>query len=137
MAFLLFGKSLFNIGGVYYAINTLIYTLVCVAISFLAGNLTKSRGAQAAIVNVLSLGLSFISGVFVPQAMLGEPVLKIARFLPTYWYVRGNHLIDGADLTAGFSVGFMSAELLVQLAFIAGLFALAGVIIRRKRSADA
>ena len=137
LAFLLFGKSLFNIGGVYYAINTLTYTLVCVAISFLAGNLTKSRGAQAAIVNVLSLGLSFISGVFVPQAMLGEPVLKIARFLPTYWYVRGNHLIDGADLTAGFSVGFMSAELLVQLAFIAGLFALAGVIIRRKRSADA
>ncbi len=136
LAFLMFGKSLFNAGGVYYAINTLTYTLVCVAISFLVGNLTKSRGAQAAIVNVLSLGLSFISGVFVPQAMLGEPVLKIARFLPTYWYVRGNHLIDSADLTTGFSVGFMSAELLVQLAFIAGLFTLAAVIIRRKRNAD-
>lgn len=136
LAFLMFGKSLFNLGGVYYVINTLTYTLVCVAISFLAGNLTKSRGAQAAIVNVLSLGLSFISGVFVPQAMLGEPVLKIARFLPTYWYVRGNHLIDRADLTAGFSVGFMSKELGVQLAFIAALFALVAIIIRRKRTAN-
>ena len=102
----------------------------------MAGNLTQSRGAQAAIVNVLSLGLSFISGVFVPQAMLGEPVLRIARFLPTYWYVRCNHLIEKADLTTGFSAGFMSKELGVQLAFTAGLFALAAIIIRRKRTAN-
>ncbi len=137
LAFLMFGKSLFNLGGIYYAVNTLTYTLVCVAISFLVGTLTQSRGAQAAIVNVLSLGLSFISGVFVPQAMLGESVLKIARFLPTYWYIRGNHLIDKADLTSGFSVGFISTELGVQLAFTAVLFTAAALLIRRKRTANA
>lgn len=136
LAFLMYGKSLYNIGALYYAVNTIVYTLVCVSISFLVGNLTQSRGAQAAIVNVLSLGLSFISGVFVPQAMLGETVLGIARFTPTYWYVRANLLINEVDLTSAFSIRFMSGEIGMQLLFIVALFALSAVIIRRKRVSD-
>lgn len=133
----MYGKALYNIGAVYYAINTLTYTLVCVAISFLVGNLTRSRGVQAAIVNVLSLGLSFISGVFVPQAMLGESVLKVARFLPTYWYVRGNLRIDQVDLTSGFSIRFMSTELNMQIIFIVVLLAISALLIRYKRTSNA
>jgi ABC-2 type transport system permease protein len=136
LAFLMYGKSLYNVGALYYAVNTLAYTLVCVAISFLVGNLTQSRGAQAAIVNVLSLGLSFISGVFVPQFMLGEGVLKIARFLPTYWFVHANLLIDEVDLTAGFSIQFMMKDLGMQMVFVLVLFTLAAVIVRRKRTSD-
>lgn len=136
LAFLMYGKSLYNIGALYYAVNTLAYTLVCVAISFLVGNLTQSRGAQAAIVNVLSLGLSFISGVFVPQFMLGEGVLKIARFLPTYWFVHANLLIDQVDLTTGFSIQFMMKELGMQMLFVLVLFALAAFIVHRKRTSD-
>lgn len=136
LAFAMYGKSLVNVSALYYAVNTLVYTLVCVSISFLVGNLTHSRGAQAAIVNVLSLGLSFISGVFVPQFMLGETVLSIARFTPTYWYVKANLLIDQADQNSGFTLGFMSKEIGMQLVFTLVLFTLAVLIIRRKRTSN-
>ena len=132
----MYGKSLYNVSAFYYAINTVVYTLVCVSISFLVGNLTRSRGAQAAIVNVLSLGLSFISGVFVPQFMLGETVLNIAKFTPTYWYVHANLLINDADTSSGFAIQFMSRELGMQCVFIIALFALSAVLIRKKRTSN-
>ena len=40
------------------------------------------------IANILGLGMSFLCGIFVPQAFLGNTVLAIGRFLPAYWYVR-------------------------------------------------
>lgn len=43
---------------------------------------------QNAIVNTVSLGSSFLCGVFVQQELLGETVPSIARFLPAYWYVK-------------------------------------------------
>ena len=136
LAVALYGKSLFNITAVYYAINTLIYTLVCVNISFLIGNLTRSRNAQAAIVNVLALGLSFISGVFVPQEMLGATVLSIARFTPTYWFVHANMAINEVDMVRNFSFQVISRDVLVQLAFAAVLFGISIVAIRIKRTSN-
>jgi len=136
LAFILFRASLLNVSAVYYAINTIVYTLVCVSISFLVGNLARSRNAQSAIVNVMALGLSFISGVFVPQYMLGETVLRIASFTPTYWYIRANLLIDQTNTASGFNLQFIVKELGVQLAFTVVLFAIAVVIIRRRRTSN-
>jgi ABC-2 type transport system permease protein len=44
--------------------------------------------------NVLTLGMSFISGVFVPQAILGKTVLTIAQFTPVFWFVKANIAIE-------------------------------------------
>lgn len=137
LSFVLYGQNMVNTNAIYYAINTIVYTIVCVSISFLVGNVTSSRGAQAAIVNVLALGLSFISGVFVPQFLLGETVLNIAKFTPTYWYIRANNLINQINPASGFNFGNISAEILVQLAFAIGLFVVAGVVIHRKRTDNA
>lgn len=134
LSFVLFRRSMLNINTVYYAINTIIYTVVCVSISFLVGNLTRSRGAQAAIVNVLVMGLSFISGVFVPQFMLSDTVLRIASFTPTYWYIRANNLIDGRNMSSGFSLQFISKEMLIQIAFTLGLFIIAVFVVRYKNT---
>ena len=38
------------------------------------------------MVNVLSLGMSFLCGVFVPVSLLSEGVRSVSRFLPVYWY---------------------------------------------------
>lgn len=136
LSFVMFGKSAMTVRALYYAVNTLVYALVCVSISFLTGNLVQSRNAQAAVVNVLALGLSFISGVFVPQMFLGDTVLKIASFTPTYWYVRANLVIDGLDLSSGFRLSLISKELLVQLLFAAALFAVSGYFVRRRRTSE-
>jgi ABC-2 type transport system permease protein len=49
------------------------------------------------VTNVVALGMSFLCGVFVPQSMMGERVLRIAHFLPAYWYVRINNLLAGVS----------------------------------------
>lgn len=47
--------------------------------------------------NVIALGMSFLSGVFVPIEFLGDGIIKIAHFLPAYWYIMGARLIDSGN----------------------------------------
>ncbi len=136
LSFALFGKSIMNVSALYYAVNTFIYTIVFVSISFFIGLVIKSRNAQAAIVNVLALGLSFISGVFVPQFLLGESVLRIASFTPTYWFVRANQLISLSDINKNFDISFLYKELAMQVAFIFVFIILTIVIVRNKRTGE-
>lgn len=81
-----------------YMLNSLIFTFTSLTLSFLIGTLLKSRNAISAVSNILALGPSFISGVFVPQELLGQGVLNIAKTTPTYWYVTSNNAI--ASLTS-------------------------------------
>lgn len=76
-----------------YLLNSLVFTFTALGLSFLIGSLLKSRTAISAVSNVLSLGPSFISGVFVPQELLGKSVLNIAKVTPTYWFVTANNMI--------------------------------------------
>lgn len=122
-------KNIFNLNTVYFMINAFIFTLCASSISYFIGNLVKSERALSAICNVVSLGPSFISGVFVPQEFLGANVLKIASFTPTYWFVKANDVIS--DLTTfdfthlqpvmyymlieiGFAVAFLSVALVIN-----------------------
>ncbi len=104
-------------------LNSFVYTLVCLALSLFCGNLIKSKNAQSAIANVMALGLCFISGVFVPQELLGATVQRIASFTPTYWYVSAiREMSDGftpQGVTAmlvqfGFAVAFISISLAIS-----------------------
>jgi len=78
----------------YFVLNSFVFALCTSGISFLVGNLANSKDAIIAIANVLTLGSSFLSGVFVPRFLLGEDVLRVASFFPTYWYVKANERIS-------------------------------------------
>lgn len=73
--------------------NSVVFAFTAMGMSFLIGTLLKSRNAISAVSNVVSLGPSFISGVFVPQELLGSGVLSMAKVTPTYWYVTANNRI--------------------------------------------
>jgi len=105
--FFLSGNFSFNIQLLLYVANSFVFAFMALWLSFLIGTLLKSRNAISAASNVLSLGPSFISGVFVPQELLGQNVLSIAKFTPTYWYVTANNLIDAMKET--------NSETLVQI----------------------
>ncbi|MDF2841549.1 MAG: hypothetical protein K0Q99_2321, partial [Clostridia bacterium] len=89
----MYGSYMFSARGMLLLLNSLIFTIAALSISFLIANVIKSRNAMSAAANVLSLGTCFISGVFVPQAFLGEKVLRAASFTPNYWYVKSNNSI--------------------------------------------
>ena len=93
-------------------INSLIFTLTTVAMAIYISKLTKSGNSMAAIMNIVSLGSSFLSGAFVPQEFLGDTALKLGKLLPSYYYVTNNNL-----LAAGGSLEIYKTNMLIMLAF--------------------
>lgn len=82
-----FGKEILEDSNLsLYMINALVLLSTAVSISYLIGVVIKNDSALSGISNVVSLGLCFLGGVFVPLEMLGGVMIKVAKFLPTYWY---------------------------------------------------
>lgn len=137
VSLILYRGAMLSGTGFWFALNAFVFMLVGLCLSFLIGYALKSRNAQAAVANVLTLGTSFISGVFVPQEFIGRSVLQIARLTPTYWFVRANVEIGALDSFDWMSLGDIRLAILIQLAFAAAFLAAATVLVYRKRQAAA
>ncbi len=72
------------------AVNYFAFALCVLAIGHIVANLTRNRAAISAISTVISLGLSFISGAFLPQELVSESVLKVSKAFPMYYFIRAN-----------------------------------------------
>lgn len=66
--------------------NSFCLLLVAFSIGYLCGNLINNNDIITAMVNVISLGMSFLSGIFVPLEVLSKEVRQLARIFPAYWY---------------------------------------------------
>lgn len=81
-----FGKDMMNISGLLNIVNLICYMLVALAIAFVISRLIHNIDLLNMAANIISLGMSFLCGIFVPREFLGEGVIKLAHFLPAYWY---------------------------------------------------
>ncbi len=133
LSLLLYRQDMFNLNSIYFFINSLVLTITILSISFLIGILIKSRNAQSGISNVVSLGMCFLTGVFVPQEMLSENVLAIAKFLPTYWYIRANKAIGALTNFNMENVGPIVSYMLIELGFAVALISITLVLSKRKQ----
>lgn len=118
--------------ALWYIINSLVFMTVSLAIAYLTGMLSNSRAALNGLNNIISLGLCFLGGIFVPLEMLGGGVEKVSRFLPTYWYAKingilGDYTAISADMKHTIWTGIVN-----QLLFAAACFALTLAIRRRQ-----
>ena len=129
ISLLISDKSYGVIALALFSFNALAFTLASLGISFLIGNLIKSRNSQQAIANVLALGTCFISGVFVPQELLGPTVKTIASFTPTYWYIANVMDLSSQVITFNFTI-----NVAIQLGFAAAAVIVALVVARQKAS---
>jgi ABC-2 type transport system permease protein len=132
-SFIMYGSYMFTANGLLLLLKSFVFTLAALSISFLIGNIIKSKGAMSAVANVFSLGTCFISGVFVPQVLLGKTVLKIASFTPTYWYVKSNN--DIANM-ANFKMENLMpifSNMLIVFGFAVAVLAVTLVVIKQKR----
>lgn len=129
-------KNSLNLNTLYFVINSLVFAVCGTGISFLIGNLVKSHNAIPAVNNVVTLGLCFISGVFVPMELIADSVLRIANFTPTYWFVKANNQIakltqfDFANLEPIFT------SMLIQICFALAFFVAALVANKKRRFED-
>jgi ABC-2 type transport system permease protein len=134
LTLLLYGRSAAGPGIVLLCLNALIFTVVSLSIGFLAGRFVNSPVAQSAVANVVSLGISFISGVFVPQELLGATVLRIASFLPGYWYVGAAQAIGNLSAFSMQALTPVFYQMLIQLGFAGAFFLIAMAAAREQRA---
>ncbi|MDP4147356.1 MAG: ABC transporter permease [Bacillota bacterium] len=126
-------QNIFSYNGLLLCINALIFTIAALSVSYLAGLLIKNRSAQSAIANVLSLGLCFLSGVFVPQQLLSKQTLTIASFNPTYWYVKANNAIGTLSNFSFDNLSPIFNCMFIELAFAIAIFSVSLVVSKQKR----
>ena len=132
-SFIMFKNYMFTINGLLSLLNSFVFTLAALSISILISNLVTSRNALSAVVNVIALGSCFISGVFVPQQYLGDTVLSIAKFNPTYCYVKAN---DDIAILVNYSNENMRPifmSMIIVLGFALAVYAVTLVVIKQKR----
>ncbi|MDR7857372.1 ABC transporter permease [Tissierella sp.] len=119
------GKYIPEVDFLKYVVNLGVFSLSILCLTFLINNITSDKFIITGLSTVLGLGTSFISGVMVPQEFLGEKVLTIAKFFPTYYFVR----INETNINSFVDVKY---ELFIQLLF-AMAFLLIGLYFSKAR----
>ena len=97
LALIIFKDLFISMNGLWYVINSFAFSLCSLCIGFLIGNITQNKGAISGIVNVVSLGSSFLCGCFVPFEFMPDYVIKIAHIFPTYYFVINNEALKVMD----------------------------------------
>lgn len=97
LALIIFKDLFISMNGLWYVINSFVFSLCSLCIGFLIGNITQNKGAISGIVNVVSLGSSFLCGCFVPFEFMPDYVIKIAHIFPTYYFVINNEALKVMD----------------------------------------
>jgi ABC-2 type transport system permease protein len=120
--------------GLFYSLNSMVFSLVVLAISVMLGVLLKNKNALGGINNVISLGMSFLCGVFVPQEFMGETVVSASKILPAYWFVQSNDVIVQLNNFDWNSLKPVIQNWLVLLIFAVSIFIATLIIARVRRT---
>ncbi len=116
-----------------YLILTLCCLLLSLSVAFFGGFVFSKTATMGAFGNVIALGFSFLGGIFVPLEYVGDTVLNIAKFTPTYWYVQANDAIIGVKSFADLNVSEFAKDCGIQLLFAAAFICAGLAVLRYKR----
>lgn len=124
-AMLLYGKQMLKSPGfLYYLLNSLMMLLVSLSIAYLVGLFAKGKDLQnllSGIVNVISLGMCFLCGVFVPLDIMNKGVKKVSQFLPVYWYEVVNEQLSSFGTLTGKGKEMVLQGIGLQFVFVVAL----------------
>ena len=134
MFYMIAGMILY--GGIYQGnawlavLNSFVFTVTAAAIAVFLSSLGLEENVFTAVTIVTSLGMSFLCGIFVPLSVLGDGVVSVGRFLPAYWYIRANDMLNGRE---AFDGAKYAGCLAIQLGFAIALILLTMVVRRSRR----
>lgn len=103
-----------------YSLNLIVFSLSILGLTFLINQLTTNRQIKNGLSIVTSLGVSFISGIMVPQVYLGKGVLQLAHAFPAYYFVKVNDWQSISSKAGDFQLILpeLGIQLLFGLAFV-------------------
>lgn len=117
----------------FFLLNLFSMLLLGLSLGFLTGTVARNNDAVNGLVNIVSLGLCFLGGVFVPQEFFSDAIIRVARFFPTYWYVATNETIGGMKQLNGGLSGEIFSQIGLVFGYALAIFAITLVIISNKR----
>lgn len=135
LAVIMYADNISFAGIVSYVIITACLLAVSMGITYLGGNLFSKTSTMGAFSNVVSLGFSFLGGIFVPIEFLGATMKNIARFTPTYWYVRANDAVTEIKSFSDINLEEFVLACGVQLLFAVAFFSIGLAVSKNKREA--
>lgn len=74
-------------------VNSLIFTISVVTMAVFISSLISNENTISGIMQVVSLGSSFLCGAFVPQALLSKTALTLGKIFPSYYYIKNNEMV--------------------------------------------
>ena len=124
-----FRKDFFNDRTIYYILNSINFLIVSVAITFMVSQFCKKAELLNMWSNILGLGMSFLSGIFVQRSLLPDGVVSFSKCLPTYYYISVTEELNNFN-------GSLSNTawqcIVIQLLFALAIFGISLVIVKLK-----
>lgn len=117
----------------YYLLNTFLMLTIALSLAYLIGLFMKNSNMLNGITNIVSLGMCFLSGVFVPINIMDKKVLKIAQFLPVYWYENVNETLSRYHVVSGKIAVDIWKSMGIEIMFTLALLALILAVSKYKR----
>ena len=123
---ILYRDLMFTTNGLLLMLNSLCFALTATSLAYLIGCLIKKENVISGIQNVISLGLSFISGCFVPIELLDKNIINFSKIFPSYWFIQGNY-----DITKLSTFNYENIKPVIQNCGIVLLFGIIYFMIAR------
>ncbi len=131
--------GMFMNGGMYEGLqwlgvlNSFVFMIFAAMLTIFVSSFEPGKTVVNIITQVIAIGMCFTCGVFIEQDLLGEGVLAASKFMPAYWYIRVNRMLEGTEI---FDAGLAATSILIEAGF-AAVFAILTVVIRRARYSSA
>lgn len=116
------------------SLGMLVMLLCNCSLTVLIAAFGPTGNTMSIVINIVGLSFSFMSGVFVPQWLLGKEVLNVARFLPSYW---STYAFNMCFPNSGAGLIYDSAEVLKSYGIVmvfAVVFVMGAMVIRKAKS---
>ena len=117
----------------YYILNSLIMMAVALSLSYLVGMFVRNSNMLSGLANVISLGMCFLCGVFVPMNVMDKKVLKVSQFLPVYWYEQVNELLSEYTILTDKAEEQIHMAMGIEVLFVVVLVCLTLTVVKYKR----
>ena len=129
---ILYKNLMFTINGLLLILNSLCFAITATSLAYLIGCLIKNENVISGIQNVISLGLSFISGCFVPIEWLDTNIINFSKIFPSYWFIQGNYDIAKLSTFSFENIKPVIYNCGIILAFGIIYFSISKIIIAKK-----
>ncbi|MDY2922076.1 MAG: ABC transporter permease [Eubacterium sp.] len=124
------GNRIWSYKGLLSGINMICFMLVTFGFVYMISKMVVKTQLLSMISNLVGLGMCFLAGVFVPLEFLSDTIVKVAHFLPVYWYVEAIRRID-AMAEGSVSIANVLPDFGMQVLFAVTLAAVGAAYARR------